>query len=192
MKTIIYIILGAMLCVISCSTPVEQKNFFFHSTETATELTMNGNYEIASYPEWCTMSPLKGNKGDVVTLSVSENIAAPERTGEIHINYSDRTDTLTVTQLCDENGNYIDLRFDKPETEYTYDKETGALTIKFNIGIMPNVKPGQATVLDEKYNFNIRRIEKISISEDGTMMLETTQGDMSDLFKDIEFSLSTK
>ena len=192
MKSIFYIILGAILCVTSCSTPVEQKNFFFHSTETATELTMNGNYEIVSYPKWCTMSRLKGNKGDVVTLSVSENTAAPERTGEIHINYSNRADTLTVTQFCDENGNYIDLRFDKPETEYTYDKETGVLTIKFNIGIMPNVKPGQATVLDEKYNFNIRRIEKISISEDGTMMLETTQGDMSDLFKDIEFSLSTK
>lgn len=61
-------------------------------------LTSNGNWTVASYPEWLTISPISGKGDATLTLTASANDGEETRSGEVHVKTKDNSATLTVTQ----------------------------------------------------------------------------------------------
>ncbi|MBQ2458902.1 MAG: DUF1566 domain-containing protein, partial [Bacteroidaceae bacterium] len=57
-------------------------------------------------------------------------------------------------------------------------------------GSLPNVKVGNATVLPAEYGFDIRVIESVNTSGN-TISMQTSQGNMSNLFRNTSFTLTT-
>lgn len=76
------------------------------------------------------------------------------------------------------------------ETKFTYNELTGEAVIEYSGGNVPNVEMGQAFVLTCKYQYGIRVITSVTKSGN-KLTLQTEQGTMCDLFKNIDFTLTT-
>ena len=72
----------------------------------------------------------------------------------------------------------------------SYNEDSGTLSVTYEGAVPADIKKGQAIVLPAKYGFDIRVIDQVSIS--GTSVTMTTsQGNMSNLFRNTSFVLST-
>ena len=152
-------------------------------------ITCGDDWEIIHIPEWCSVSSVSGQSGKDVSISVSENDGC-ERSSELLIISGKLSAPIKITQFAKIKTNYIDLKLNDNGTSYSYDEKTGILTLKYDSSIVPQILAGQAIVLPYEYNFNIRLIETVSVSDTGEIILSTTQGDMGDLFYDTKFALS--
>lgn len=61
-------------------------------------LTSNGDWSVAAYPEWLTVSPASGSGDATLTLTAPLNDGEAARSGEVRVTSKDNTATLTVTQ----------------------------------------------------------------------------------------------
>ena len=73
------------------------------NTECTRSLTLNaeGDWEVTSIPDWCSLSEMQGSKKTELTLTIHEmSQGSPTRTGEIVFKLKDKdyTHTCTVTQ----------------------------------------------------------------------------------------------
>ena len=85
---------------------------------------------------------------------------------------------------------YVDLKFGMTGVTTSYNEGSGTLSITYTSGSTPNVKVGSATVLPAEYGFDIRVIESVSKSGN-TICMQTSQGNMSNLFRNTSFTLTT-
>lgn len=200
MKTVIYrfFAIVTLLVVISCNQSPESfiqtdpDRLYFNSTASSLTLkvTSSEDWDILNFPYWCSVSSKNGNSGDELHVSVIDN-EGEERTGEILIVCGNATFRVEVTQFAKVSTNYVELKLEEEGTSYTYSERTGRLIITYEDGSVPQVEVGQAVVLSYEHDFDIRLIDDVSSSVDGTLSISTSQGDMGDLFKNISFSLST-
>lgn len=86
---------------------------------------------------------------------------------------------------------YVDLKFGMPNVSVIYNENDGSLTVTYLPGDMPNVRVGNSIVLPAEYGFDIRVIESVATSGN-TLRLTTSQGNMSNLFRNINFTLTTE
>ncbi len=83
---------------------------------------------------------------------------------------------------------YANINWDE-NTISSYDKTSGLITIAHNDSEV-SIEKDKAIVLPDEYGYDIRVIKNITVSGDNTV-LETEQGKMSHLFRDIDFTLAT-
>jgi len=85
---------------------------------------------------------------------------------------------------------YVDLKFDDPGVTTRYNESDGSLAVTYPTSSMPVVNEGNAIVLPAQYNYDIRVVESVSKSGN-TLNLRTSQGDMTNLFRNTSFTLTT-
>ena len=153
-------------------------------------ITSPGDWEIDEIPEWLTVTPASGNSDDKVTIVCGENAAPDDRTATLIVNSGGIATTITVTQYGTIETNYIDMKFDDSDVEYSYNEQNGDLSVTYPAGDIPAVGEQNAIVLPAEYGYDIRVVESVEI--DGNVVKMTTmQGNMADLFRDITFTLVT-
>lgn len=164
----------------------------FLSSESSIVLTVDssGEWMVEGITEWCSVTPESGVNGDELTISVTENTLDEERTAELTLRCGVAEIIISVVQEKMVETDYVDMDFDSEGTSTQYNASTGIVSITYSNGNIPNVEVGKAIVLPADYKFDIRVVESVSKS-DNTLILETSQGSMCNLFRNTSFTLST-
>lgn len=154
------------------------------------KVTSNGEWEVTGGSDWCDISPSKGKTGETVTISVEANTTNEDRTVTYTFKRGNQTAKLIVLQYGIIETSYVDLKIEDEDTSVEYNEQTGETIIEFKGETIPNVERGQAFVLPETYNYGIRIITEKEINGN-KIELKTQKGNMCDLFKDIDFTLTS-
>lgn len=168
------------------------KELSFESDESTTTLTVtsSGKWTVGELPEWIKVTPTEGEDGDMLTVSVTENPSEEDRTGSFTLTCGTASATIAVIQYGAIQSDYADLGLDETGTSMTYNQNTGVLTVTYAGTNPPEVEKGQAVVLDAEHGYDIRVVESASVSG-STLSLQTSEGNMTDLFKNTSFTLVT-
>lgn len=165
----------------------------FECGESSHTLTVSSSekWTVEDLPEWMDVTPKEGESGEDITVSAKENTDKEDRKGKITIMSGSAIATISITQYGAIETNYTNLDLDDSNTSLTYDENSGRLTISYADGIEDGKDyEGKAIVLPAEYGFDIRVIDNYSTSGNN-LTLETSQGNMSDMFSNISFTLAT-
>lgn len=154
------------------------------------KVTSSGEWEVTGGSDWCDISPSKGKTGETVTISVEANTTDEDRTVTYTFKCGSQTAKLTVLQYGIIETSYVDLKIDDENTSVGYNELTGETVIEYKSGAVPDAEIGQAFVLSGEHDYDIRKITGVTQSN-GKLTLQTEQGTMCDLFKNISFTLTT-
>lgn len=133
---------------------------------------------------------MEGVDGDEIVISVLENDLDEERSVELTISCGSAQTKISVVQEKHLETDYVDMKFDDAGTTMHYNSSSGVLTVTYADGDVPDVEVGSAVVLSAEHRFDIRVVESVAI-DGNTATLETTQGNMCNLFRNTSFTLST-
>lgn len=164
----------------------------FESEISAVKLTVtsSGSWAAGELPDWIAVTPAEGEDGEQITVSVTENKSEDNRTGFFTLTCGTASATISVTQYGAIQTNYAELGLEDAGTSVTYSSDTGVLTVTYDGTTPPDVGAGQAVVLNAEHGYDIRVVESASVSS-STLSLQTTEGNMADLFKNTSFTLMT-
>ena len=144
--------------------------------------------------DWITdISSSRGMSSHTLEYVVHSNSTYDSRSAFIvfYDRNSDLKDTLTVHQQgIPFDTDYVDLQFDQPGVTTSYNETDGSLSMTYSSGYLPTVTPGNSIVLPAEFHFDIRVIESVSVSGN-TLRLTTSQGNMTNLFRNTSFTLTT-
>lgn len=144
--------------------------------------------------DWITdISSSRGMSSHTLEYVVHSNSTYDSRSAFIvfYDRNSDLKDTLTVHQQgIPFDTDYVDLQFDQPGVTTSYNETDGSLSVTYPSGLLPIVTPGNSIVLPAEYHFDIRVIESVSVSGN-TLRMTTSQGNMTNLFRNTSFTLTT-
>lgn len=144
--------------------------------------------------DWITdVSSSRGMSSHTLEYVVHSNSTYDSRTACIvfYDRNSDLKDTLTVHQQgIAFDTDYVDLKFEQPGVTTSYNETDGSLTVTYPSDDIPSVQSGNSIVLPAEYHFDIRVIESVSVSGN-TLHLTTSQGNMTNLFRNTSFTLTT-
>ena len=199
----LFVLLFSLLIFVSCDYVEDYINnqyvrvlptseLSFTSTASSSTLTIesSGKWSISGANDWCTVTPAEGVDGEEIVISVTDNEFEEDRSLELIVSSGFARTTISVVQDKKLETNYVDMGFDNAGTTTQYDANSGVLTITYSDGVVPNIEVGSAVVLPAAYRFDIRVVEDIAINGN-TATLETTQGNMCNLFRNTSFTLST-
>lgn len=133
--------------------------------------------------------------GFTVTVTDSEGntyrkqttLANPVMRSTIHI----MPPTDLSEDISDEaTENYIDLGIGKNAQITSYDAASGSLSLEYSSSTIPVIEPGKAFVMPVEQGGDIRVIDSHTTSG-STVTLQTSEGNMCNLFKNTSFTLST-
>jgi len=153
-------------------------------------VTSTGKWSVsnAGSGSWYEVTPDNGSSKTEITITVSENESVDNRTATIVFVCGDATAKLEISQFGKVESGYVDMEWDK-NTITNYDKNTGIITIQSQ-NTLPTVGENSVIVLPQEYEYEIRVIKSYSVVGK-TLTIQTEQGNMSNLFKNISFTLST-
>lgn len=171
---------------------VTPDELFVESNASSDTLTVSssGEWMINGIPSWLSVSPMSGDDGDELIVSVSENTSMDERNALLILQCGDALDTLSVTQYGHMETDYVDLNLEGQGVAYSYNATTGIIDVSYSKGNIPPVESGKAFVLPAEYQYDIRVVEGYSVSGN-TLKMQTSQGNMTNLFRNISFTLAT-
>ena len=133
--------------------------------------------------------------GFTVTVTDSEGntyrkqttLANPVMRSAIHI----MPPTDLSEEISDEaTENYIDLGIGRNAQITSYDAASGNLSLEYSSSTIPFIEPGKAFVMPVEQGGDIRVIDSYTTSG-STVTLQTSEGNMCNLFKNTSFTLST-
>ena len=199
-----FLILALSLLFVACVPPSEQEpveeyilispstELTLYSNASSATLTIesSGEWEVSDVEEWCSVTPTRGSSGQDIVVTVEENPGAEERTLEFSISSGSAVATVKVVQMAHFNTNYVDLGLERGGTTTEFDTVSGVVTVTYSNGDIPNVEVGNAIVLPSDYMFDIRVVDSVS-SLGKTLTMETSAGNMCNLFYDTSFTLAT-
>ena len=171
-------------------SPSKELSFESEASSATLTITSSGKWTVGEVPEWIEVSPAEGEDGDILTVSVTENPSEEDRTGSFTLTCGTASETVSVTQYGAIQSDYADLGLDEAGTSMNYNQNTGVLTVTYDGTTPPDVNAGQAVVLNAEYGYDIRVIESASASG-STLSLQTSEGNMTDLFRNTSFTLVT-
>lgn len=104
----------------------------------------------------------------------------------------------TITELPEVSGQdgelpesgYLDMNLDDSSVQLTYETSSGNVNVTYADGKFPTIRNGKSIVLPNQYDYDIRVIEDHEINGN-QVSLKTRQGNMCDLFRNTEFTLTT-
>ena len=164
---------------------------YLESTEEIA-LSANIDWEVSNSSDWIDVSPLSGKASDeqqILTLSIARNDSYDSRSTQIVIKSIDgqTADTLTIEQwgITD----YVPV--DWSTTTITHlDLKGGKVVLDFD-GKMPSFTDNKSViVLQNDTGCFIRKIQGHTVNGN-TATLQTSQGNMTDVFIDQSLKLST-
>lgn len=150
----------------------------------------SGNWTVSGMPAWLKVIPASGKSGDKLVIEVENNASIDERYTVLTVTCGTATATVKVTQYGNLETDYVDVGFDTPGVTYTYSASDGNLSITYNGADKPDVTAGSAIVLPAEHGYDIRVVESCSYSGN-TLNMSTKEGNMCNLFRNIDFTLST-
>lgn len=202
MKRILFLLLS-LLVFVSCEYLEEQINNQYVRVLPTSELQLpcsastttltvesSGKWRVSGTNDWCEVTPMEGVDGDEIVISVLENDLDEERSVELTISCGSAQTKIPVVQEKHLETDYVDMKFDDAGTTTHYNSNSGVLTVTYADGDVPDVEVGSAVVLSAEHRFDIRVVESVAI-DGNTATLETAQGNMSNLFRNTSFTLST-
>ena len=192
------------LCLIACNESAEDKTqskeyielstseFFFESDADSEDLTVSSSSEwtITNLPDWLEVSSTNGVNGDNILVSVTKHTTIDERNAQLIFRCGTASDTLFITQYGYIETDYVNLKLEEEDVEYQYDVTTGTMSITYSQSALPSVKSGSAIVMPAEYGYDIRVVESYDVSGN-TLSVQTSQGNMTNLFRNISFTLAT-
>lgn len=164
----------------------------FPFSESAATLTVesSGEWYVDGTTDWCSATPESGSNGDIITISVTNNESATERSTTLTLHCGAAEVSISIVQERLSKTNYVDLRLEDEGTTLQYNSTSGVLMATYADGNVPVVRAGHTVILPAEHMYDIRVIEGAS-KADNTLTLETTQGNMCNLFMDTDFTLTT-
>lgn len=173
--------------VISPSEDIVVESF---SSSVVLNVASSADWTVTQCPAWASVTPSSGKNGDDITVCFEENTSYVERTGSLSIMCGSAVSTLSITQYGQFETNYVELGLEAPNTTLSFDETSGRLSVTYSGGALPKVETGDAVVLPAEHGFDIRVIKRASASGN-TLSMETEEGNMSNLFRNVSFILST-
>lgn len=176
------------------SYTVEREGGQLEITFSATE-----NWSLSVQEDWLDVTPVSGNSGEntiLVTVTANETEEVRNSTLRLVSKQSAASAEITITQKgIDSNGesesNYLDMKLDDTSVQLTYEASSGMVNVMYPDGNVPAaIRQGKAIVLPGQYDYDIRVIEEYE-TEGNQVSLKTRQGNMCDLFRNTEFTLTT-
>lgn len=197
----LFLILCAALSLAACELltcgndfiiigPSDELSFESPASQASLTVTSSGKGTLGELPGWIAVTPAEGEDGQQITVSVTENTSEEDRTGAFTLNCGTASATVSVTQYGTVENDYADLGLDNAGTSVTYSPDTGVLTVTYDGTTPPDVGAGQAVVLDAEHRYDIRVVESASVSGN-TISLQTSEGNIADLFRNTSFTLAT-
>lgn len=162
----------------------------YEATEEKVHIEATDDWTVKSAPEWVSVTPTDGGEGknQIMTVSIEENPEYNERTGDIIVITADNqgADTLTIRQFG--ISAYIPIDYDDNRLT-DFDLTTGTVTLECGKR-KPTVRTGASIVIPTDTVSYIRVVRQVN--ENGNKLtLQTEEGDMTDVFVNQEFTLST-
>lgn len=153
-------------------------------------ISSSGDWEATGENDWCRIAPIDNGSTKTIQIITTNNVEKENRTNTITFTCGTASVQLTVVQYGVIESDYIDLKLDEEGITSTYNENSGELTINYGSNEVPDISIGKAIVLPGEYQYDIRVIENISNS-DKKVVLQTKEGNMCDLFRNISFTLTT-
>ncbi len=139
--------------------------------------------------EWCTVDKSYGSGDAIIAVSVAENATGSDRQALIVISSESSSTTLTVVQYEEMMTNYQSVSWDDV-TISSYNPDSGNIQFTINDGSEVDYTVGKAIILPASYDYQVRVIESVTILGSSVAM-STSQGNMCNLFKNVDFTLMT-
>ena len=147
---------------------------------------------VSSAKSWLTVSPTSGASGNnlALQLQADKNEDSAERQAKVVVRTTggNSADTLTVRQAG--QTRYVDIDWEDDATLQQFDLNSGDIRIQFD-GTVPNFTPEISTIVVPTDSVSYIRVVKSATTSGNSVSLQTEQGDMTDLFMNQEFTLST-
>lgn len=154
-------------------------------------VTASTGWTVKTVSQWIHVTPDTGTEttGQTLAIRIDENTDYSERTGDIIITSLDDSsaDTLTVRQFG--ISAFIPVDYEKNPL-VDFNPATGKLVLDCSNG-KPTLRAGASLVVPTDTVSYIRIVEQVS-EQDGRLELQTSEGDMTDIFVNQEFTLSTE
>lgn len=169
-----------------------QSEYYFEPVSVSDTLYIesSGSWAVSGMPAWIKADPSSGNNGDKLIIAVSENPSPDERYAVLTVSCGNATANIKVTQYGHIESDYVNLGFDKPGVSYEYSESTGNISVTYDGTKVPEIAVGSAIVLPAEYGYDIRVVESCS-TNGNNVTVATTEGNMCNLFKNIDFTLAT-
>lgn len=203
MKNKLVICMWILLLGYACSSSSEDKipafievdgnrNLLFESIGGEDTLTINssGDWEIEGESDWCYISRVQNTNPQQVIVHVLPVKENKDRSALLLLKCGNSSVTIEVKQLGQEETGYIDLGLEKQGVTVNYDKNTGKVTVDYANNEPVSVRRGRAIVLPPEFGYEIRVVESSKVSG-RNIVLQTSAGDMCDLFSNVDFTLTT-
>lgn len=174
----------------SISLSKEQLEFDSNEGYQTVMLTANGKWSVSGDASWCSITPENGDKNQTITITVETNTDSEDREANITFRCGDATAQLVVRQYAAFETNYVEMKLEEQGVTTSFNEQTGQVTIEYKGITPPSVAEGKVIVLPEKYGHDIRVVNKVQASGN-SVVLDTEQGTMANLFSNIEFTLTT-
>lgn len=169
---------------------IDNLQFDFDESTQKIVIHSSGTWTVASESEWIQISPLNGSDGDTVSVSVILNSDFANRTSIVTFRCGDAKENLEISQYGAIESSYVDLRLEDKGVSLLYNEENGILSVQYSEGDVPDIAVGDAVVLPSEYEYDIRVIKSFD-KENDILHMETDQGNMCNLFRNIDFTLTT-
>lgn len=153
-------------------------------------ISATSKWEIVPSADWVTPSFFSGNGDGKVVLHVEENTTMDEREGSIEVKCGKQHVVVSIHQYGKIDSPYIDLNLESSNVHTIFDSYTGVVSIQYPEKVSYDISEGDAIVLPSKYLYAIRIIKSSEV-KGKSIILNTEEGNMSDLFKNVSFTLST-
>ena len=153
-------------------------------------VSSSGVWQVSDVPEWVSAQPESGTDGDTLFLRIEANGDSAPRSAVLGLQSGAASAGVSLMQYGHVATDYVDLRIGEPGVSVSYDSASGSLSVSYADGRVPSVSAYQATVLPAEYDYDIRVIESHRTSGN-SLQLETSQGNMNNLFRNTSFTLVT-
>lgn len=155
-------------------------------------LSSNQKWNISGNTDWCQATPATGNAGEKqsVTITVQANNSEEERNATLTLTSGNKNIDIKILQYRMVESSYADLGFENDAQLTRYDENTGEVVVTYTQNTPKALSEGQAIILPLQQEREIRIVRSSTVSGK-TLTLQTAKGNMSNLFKDLEFTLTT-
>ena len=155
-------------------------------------LSSDAAWQIENTTDWVTVTPTKGEAGtnQLLMIDVTENTTSLSRTAKIAVKITNgsASDTLTIRQAG--VSPYVAIDWETDATLSHFDLVSGDVAISFKNEV-PSFTPGSSAIIIPTDSCHYIRVVNAAETNGNNVTLRTKQGDMSNLFINQEFTLST-
>ena len=109
---------------VTLSVSPQKVDFGNKAEEITVAITSNSSWTVSSDQSWCTVNKSSGNGNDNITVKVTQNNSAENRTTNVKITAGTLSQTVTVTQ----NGVSLSVSPQKVDFDYKAEEKTVAIT----------------------------------------------------------------